>query len=71
MLDRWAEKLTERNAISDFWEWLESDCDVTDISAVNIEKALDEYHEIDRAALDRERRELLSTNVTHDRTATR
>ena len=31
MLDRWAEKLTERQAIADFWEWLQSDCDVTDI----------------------------------------
>jgi len=62
MLDRWAEKLTERQAIADFWEWLQSDCDVTDIFDVNIEKALDEYHEIDRAQLDRERRALLSEN---------
>jgi len=64
MLDRWADKLSERKAIAEFWEWLESGTQgAGSIDDVDIEKTLDQYHGIDKSALDRERRELLSANT--------
>jgi hypothetical protein len=66
MLDRWNNKLPERKAIMEFWDWLVEeinsegdDDDHTEFNDIDPEEYLDQYHGIDRAQLEKERRELL------------
>lgn len=61
MLDKWAATQADRRTITEFWEWLNGDGWPDDVD-LDIERALDKFHEIDRAQLDRERRELLDTH---------
>ena len=61
MLERWAARLDDRRTITEFWEWLNGD-NWPDEVDLDIEKALDQFHGIDRAQLDRERRELLDAH---------
>jgi hypothetical protein len=60
MLDRWASKQDDRKVIAEFFEWLVRTAADTAPEDVDIERALDNFHGIDRAELDRERRELLA-----------
>jgi len=63
MLNRWAAAQSDRRVIEEFWEWLEAhDYEDQRVDDINITRALDEYQQIDRAQLDRERRALLSAN---------
>lgn len=72
MLNQWSQNLGERTSIESFLEWLGE----RNIGLVDLEQGgnwtaplasrsalLDEYHEIDRAQLDRERRALLEKEL--------
>ena len=61
MLNKWAATQDDRRTIIEFWEWLNGDEWPDDVD-LDIERALDKFHGIDRAQLDRERRELLDTH---------
>lgn len=60
-IDNWAAKLPERQVIEDFFEYLTSTKRLGQDRLIDIhfEKELDEYHQVDRRALDKERRGLL------------
>lgn len=70
-LQKWDETLTERTRIEAFFEWLEQEHGLRLIDAngpewetpppKSISDYLDQFHEIDRAQLDLERRTLLAT----------
>jgi hypothetical protein len=60
MLDKWRSTQSDRQTLADFWEWLTDHNDGTVyVWDINVDKAIDEYHGIDRTQLDRERRALL------------
>lgn len=60
MLDRWGANLHNRGTITEFWVWLLEKKATTPIYDINIEKELDEYHEINQKQLDQERKALLA-----------
>jgi len=63
MMDRWAARLPDRTTILDFWDWLTKKHAGVKLGLyldeIDIEKELNEYHEIDKRKLDDERRAAL------------
>jgi hypothetical protein len=59
MIQRWADNLTDRQVITEFFEWLERHHTGKSTFDMDIEKILDAYHKIDRKQLDDERRATL------------
>lgn len=61
MVQKWANQLPERMAISKFWEWMQRESHTFDqlSSGYNLEKVLDHYHGINREQLDTERQAML------------
>ena len=59
MLDRWAECLPERKRIEEFWELVLYEYRGQEVLDVRLDDLLDQFHEINRARLDRERRAVL------------
>lgn len=60
MLEKWAEKLEERDLLDYFLDWLVAHGHQPPWFHSGREAALDAFFEIDRLQLDRERRELLA-----------
>lgn len=62
MLQIWADNLGERLAIESFWEWATKRFQSLDY--IDLPRALDEYHGINKARLEKERRALLEVERT-------
>lgn len=68
MMSLWSQRMDERQTLQEFWEWLLAQRESQpafmsgsgDVLDVRIEDALDAYHGIDRAQLERERRAMLA-----------
>ena len=60
MLDKWAAALGDRRVITEFFEWLARTYAGKHPEDIDIERALDCFHGIDRAELDRERTALVA-----------
>jgi len=61
MLNKWSSLHAERSSIEDFWAWLEETQGNVPLYDLHLSKLLDEYHGIDRAQLESERRLLLAS----------
>jgi hypothetical protein len=59
MVNRWATHIAERRSIVEFWQWLWTVKRGRRFEDINIEEALNEYHEIDPKQLEVERRGIL------------
>lgn len=64
MLERWAACCDDHAAIEEFWDYVSRR---HDLGCINIRDLLAEYYAIDRAQLDRERRELLKPELRRQR----
>lgn len=63
MVNHWANRLSNRKTILEFWEWLiDQTCDDTRVFDINIEKMCDDFHGINHQRLERERREILESH---------
>lgn len=58
-IENWAAMMPDRQVIEEFMEYLMGKCGETRLIDIHVDRELDEFHKVDRKALDRERRELL------------
>lgn len=72
MLDKLTHCAARRSFVTDFWEWLEGEyTPEAALRDIDLDRALDKYHGIDRRQLEEERRALLDEQRAANQEAAR